>query len=395
MQTELAIQSSPLFPKFWGIGDCFIFIVSLAFIFQVRHKSFPSITLSCVKSVHRSSLSNQSLARSLLARELGNTKWELPILTRMTQNRIDNEFSGIITFVDALRNALKAVNWDDIDVAVGDIIVNILDNGDSNQVFVVTPKKKLQRECFVTRGGMEMLLKLFEPPLVSQSDGRNIPADEVRLRSELWNEILVILREVCFAIPSLSDKTFKTEHMVFLFTLLSHQSLFDNAMNLLEEILASREDTFSLSTVPNFYSLIGRFSARQLAHFCRVLSLVLFEPEDRQVMDGTHVMHSTELLQLRRNRMAKNSCGVVERNQGLVSSVIWKDLPACVTSISRRNDLFNDSYILSSSLALLWDVYPTLTILLKQPTCIHSSDYGHAGHAGAAGAGHAHRQLRP
>lgn len=105
------------------------------------------------------------------------------------------------------------------------------------------------------------------------------------------------------------------------FTYLRHQSLFDNTMNLLEEILASRTDTFSLALIPKLFSLIRGFSSRQLAHFCRVLSLVLFEPEDRQIMEGSQVLRSTDLLKLRRNKMVKNNNGVVERNQSLVSVV--------------------------------------------------------------------------
>lgn len=36
-------------------------------------------------------------------------------------------------------------------------------------------------------------------------------------------------------------------------------------------------------------------------------------------MEGAHVLKSIELLTLRRNRMSKNSSGIVERNQSLVS----------------------------------------------------------------------------
>lgn len=134
----------------------------------------------------------------------------------------------------------------------------------------------------------------------------------------MWNEVMVILREIAYAIPSLGEKIITTDQMVFFFTMLAHQPLFDNTMNLLEEIMAVRDDTFQLSLVPDFYSLVGKFSSRQLAHFCRILSLVLFEPEDRHVMEGHHSLHSSELLQLRRNRMARSCHGVVERNQSLV-----------------------------------------------------------------------------
>jgi hypothetical protein len=41
--------------------------------------------------------------------------------------------------------------------------------------------------------------------------------------------------------------------------------------------------------VPDFYKLVAQFSPRRLAHFCRVLALLLFEPEDRLVMDNSQV----------------------------------------------------------------------------------------------------------
>ena len=243
-------------------------------------------------------------------------------ISKSTERKIDAECRGIIGFTNSLRNAIKSNKWKDISTNVGDIILNLLDNSNINQLFSVTPKKKLQRECFVIYGGIDLLLQLFQPPFVSSTDARKFTTIDVTRKSEVWNEILVILREVSFAIPTLSDKIFNKNQIVFLFTLLHHQSVFDNTMNLLEEILATREDTFQLSLIPNFYTLIGRFTARQLSHFCRVLSLLLFEPEDRLVMEGSAVLHSTELLHLRRNRMAKNCNGIVERNQSLVRMLI-------------------------------------------------------------------------
>ena len=89
-------------------------------------------------------------------------------------------------------------------------------------------------------------------------------------------------------------------------------------MNFVEEVLATKEEPFNLSLVPDLYVLLTSFDARQLSHFCRVLSLLLFEPEDRQIMEGSHSITSSELLQLRRNRLFKNSNQIVERNQCLV-----------------------------------------------------------------------------
>ncbi|KAJ1437421.1 hypothetical protein B484DRAFT_416580 [Ochromonadaceae sp. CCMP2298] len=258
-----------------------------------------------------------NLCASLHLRELGHRPWRIPELSKASAKQMDEEYSGIAGFVGSLRAAVVAVDWDEVEVVVGDIIVALLDNSNVNQLFAVTPKKKLQRECFVLLGGLDLLLQLFQPPFVSHPDARHIRPEEVLRKAEIWNEIVVILREVSFAIPSLADKQFKSGQMVFFFTLLSHQSVFDNTMNLLEEVLASRDDTFQLSLVPDFHQLVRKFSARQLAHFCRVLSLLLFEPEDRHVMENSHVIHSAELLQVRRNKMARCT-GVVERNQSLV-----------------------------------------------------------------------------
>jgi Trpc4-associated protein len=181
-------------------------------------------------------------------------------------------------------------------------------------------------------GGIDLLLRLFNKPF-SEPDARQMTPTIFQRRSELWNEVLVILREVAIAIPTISEKIFENSDIVFLFSLLHHQAMFDNTMNLLEEILASRDETFCLLLVPNFFSLVDSFSSRQLAHFCRVLSLVLFEPEDRQIMEGSQVLKSIDLLQLRRNRMAKNSSGIVERNQSLVIMCVIIFLAYCLLTL--------------------------------------------------------------
>ena len=46
-----------------------------------------------------------------------------------------------------------------------------------------------------------------------------------------------------------------------------------------EELLAVGEETLNLKHVPNFPRLIRGLSSRQLAFFCRVLAMVVFEPE--------------------------------------------------------------------------------------------------------------------
>jgi Trpc4-associated protein len=51
------------------------------------------------------------------------------------------------------------------------------------------------------------------------------------------------------------------------------------AVGLAEEVLAVRDDTLRVQDIPNFASLIHKFSSHQLALFCRVLAMVVFEPE--------------------------------------------------------------------------------------------------------------------
>jgi hypothetical protein len=56
-----------------------------------------------------------------------------------------------------------------------------------------------------------------------------------------------------------------------------------------------------------------------LAHFCRILALLVFEPEDRQLLESPAVLKSLELLQLRRDRAARaGRDATVEMNQSLL-----------------------------------------------------------------------------
>ena len=106
-------------------------------------------------------------------------------------------------------------------------------------------------------------------------------------------------------------------HLVFLFNLLIYSSVFENALHLIEEILATRSEVFSLRMIPNFHNILKVLNTRQLSHFCRVLALLLFEPEDRQILEGAQTLKSFDLLQLRRDKLSRPSY-TVERNQSLI-----------------------------------------------------------------------------
>ena len=118
-------------------------------------------------------------------------------------------------------------------------------------------------------------------------------------RGDLWNEVLVLMREICFTIPHLSEKVFSKDAIVFLFTLMSHACVFENAATLLEEVLKVRLESFNIGLVPNLY-VNGQFHHPSI---CPLLSHPVpgaHDPEDRQIMEGTHVLRCHELLQSER-----------------------------------------------------------------------------------------------
>jgi hypothetical protein len=265
----------------------------------------------------------QSLLFVLRSREYGfkSVSNEHKLLS-IVDKTINSEYGNMIKYLSALKLAMNSKVWDDIDTTFADVMMTILDSTDPEQMYTVTDKKAQQREFFVLSGGLQLLLEFFSPPFVKK-DARDMSSITVKQKNEFFNGLLVTLREVAFAVPSLSEKIFDDDHIVFLFTLLSHHSLFDNTMNLLEEIIATRPEVFNLSLVPNLFGLIEKFNSRTLSHFCRLFSMLVFEPEDRHIIEGSHVLRSTELLRLRRNRMTKTSVNVVERNQTLVSCCAW------------------------------------------------------------------------
>jgi hypothetical protein len=165
--------------------------------------------------------------------------------------------------------------------------------------------------------GAKVFLKLLSSQF-GAGDARNIDNFVVVKYSEIWNEILLILREVAIVLPIISENVFQDSDITFLFTFLAHKSVFDNSLNLLEEILSARSDSFSIVLIPNLFNLLETFTMLRLANFCRILNLILFEPDDRFLMESTQDLCSIALLQMRKNRIAKHNSCIVEKNQNLV-----------------------------------------------------------------------------
>lgn len=142
---------------------------------------------------------------------------------------------------------------------------------------------------------------------------------EGSLLQQVWNDVLVLLRELCYAVPDVARRLYTPRLVLFLFTMLGQPVLFDHTVGLIEEILADQAATFFLGSVPRVASLLRSFSLRQLAHFCRIMALLVFEPEDRQ-MESAKVLKSLDILQLRRDRMMGAS-STIDRNQALILAV--------------------------------------------------------------------------
>ena len=216
----------------------------------------------------------------------------------------------------------------------------------------------LERDAFVLCGGVDVLIRIFREPsfvgaeMARTYDARDLSEELVANRlAPCWNEALASLRELVYAMPILVENEIifdDGEFLPFLFSLLTHDSCFDGAAALIEEILslqshsppqpaAEGDDitgtppgyqatirstpptTFFLGNVPDLYKIWGGFSCRQLAQFCRILALLVFEPEDRQLLESPAVLKSIELLQLRRNRAARaGRDSTVDMNQAIL-----------------------------------------------------------------------------
>jgi hypothetical protein len=130
-------------------------------------------------------------------------------------------------------------------------------------------------------------------------------------------DVLVVLRELCFSVPDLAFRLSSEALVLWLFGMLWKAPLFDHAVGLIEELLADQPQTLDLALVPDLQPLLLSLSLRQLAHLCRVLALLVFEPEDRHMMESSKVLRSVEILQLRRDRMVCIN-PAIDRNQALL-----------------------------------------------------------------------------
>jgi hypothetical protein len=313
-------------------------------------------------------MGRESTGKSLFSRGMSVTESLRAIGGHTLYSRVDKPAAGIVNEVAFLAAAIDSGDWAETQAVITRLAPRLLGdpmglhNGaamDPNlpptapKFYAGGGRVGLERDAFVLADGMAFIIKVFwEKSFVGQEmaqslDARDLSSEIVATRlAPCWNEALAILRELVFSIPSLvtCSRIDGGKFLPFLFTLLVHDSTFDAAAALIEEILAilsqspqqpvanemddtmfqpigrvSPPTTFFLGNVPKLYELWNGFNCRQLAHFCRVLALLVFEPEDRQLLESPAVLKSLELLRLRRTRARRaGRDATVDLNQSIL-----------------------------------------------------------------------------
>lgn len=277
--------------------------------------------------------------------------------------RVDNPAGGIVSELALLERALQQGEWSELCHLVSGLTPRLV--GDPSLPRSSTANSgrlSIERQAFVVGGGVELYLRIFRETARDDNhsttefqeqeqrwmDARDLsPSLVANKLANCWNEVLASLRELVYDLPVLVENQSIFDHgrfVPFLFTLLSHETCFDTAATLIEEILSLQSHsppppipsdeakidseyrsmalvvpvtTFFLGNIPNLYSLWRGFNCRQLAHFCRILALLVFEPEDRQLLESPAVLKSLGLLQLRRDRAARRDA-TVDMNQAIL-----------------------------------------------------------------------------
>lgn len=307
-------------------------------------------------------LARESTGKTIIRRNQPQTANLLFMSGRSLFERADAH--GMASLVGGLATAQAAGDWAEVSSFVRQCLPRLVGGqpqvpGPTQQP--VDPVVLMEREAFVAAGGTQLLMKMFlEKSFIGLSasnshDAREASQVDTRL-APTWNEALLCLRELVMSMPQRVVPILKKE-LPFFMTLMAHDACFDLAVALVEEILGV-EPSFFLGQVSNLYEWWRGFSCRQLAHFCRILALVIFEPEDRQLLESPKILKSQSLLQLRRNRAA-NRDATVDLNQALLlgDEVILERLcqllkvlnygPACsVTHILTRYPFIPDTLVM-------------------------------------------------
>lgn len=166
------------------------------------------------------------------------------------------------------------------------------------------------RQLIIALGGTGALLRLLAASPAEAQGGSQARAS-ARVLSGTRNDVLFLLRELCFTTEGFSEMLSRNSYVILrCFELMvrpqrlhgdslvcrrpahdAHKSCFpptqgssltfENAVGLAEELLAVSDRTLSLRKVANLPELVRGMSREELALFCRALALMVFEQEAR------------------------------------------------------------------------------------------------------------------
>eukprot|EP01112_Ceratiomyxa_fruticulosa_P018786 TRINITY_DN6059_c0_g1_i1.p1 TRINITY_DN6059_c0_g1~~TRINITY_DN6059_c0_g1_i1.p1 ORF type:complete len:940 (+),score=211.94 TRINITY_DN6059_c0_g1_i1:135-2954(+) len=255
----------------------------------------------------------ENLVNGLLSRELGLKSYKkISQLPSDLFKRVDAKLGGIPTLLKDLENAYRECNTK--------VVTSCLHTLHRKTAELGTPQFDNNRNFFMSSDGHVIVLKILLDPYMGKKsrDQSSSSVDSTKEYNKIRNQCLSILREVSYTNLVLANRISSDNNLIiFLFGLLSNHHLFDPTVSLLEEILPTRSSPFDLGSVPQFYNLLNGFSKTELGLFCRVVAMLVFDPEDREKME--HEAASLELLYMRgKERILGRGIRTVDRNHALL-----------------------------------------------------------------------------
>lgn len=282
------------------------------------------------------------------AQTTGNGCKSLRQLPAAVYGRLQSRTDDVAPLCIELESALVAYDVDACQEALSKLAQSLCEWNNAHH--------QRNREAFVLFGGDVVLLRALFCKFPT-------PENPAKLRFTvkvlyIRNECLSILRELCFTVHPFieylaADETF----VVKLFGMMRYHNTFNNAVNLAEEVLAIRQETWKVHDVPNFTSLVCNFSSRQLASFCRVLAMVVFEPEAGNTWLGQE-RSSDSCVQQKKPRFEEPEWTVADTNHETILLVpdilarLVKLLTLDKVSFNREGNLSSELSELSAALSM-------------------------------------------
>lgn len=109
-------------------------------------------------------------------------------------------------------------------------------------------------QLFIDAHGPEALLRLLEPPVVTDAALRGMGKEAIATVAEAYNDVLSLARDLVYFVPDLAPRLATPQRIITLFGLIRHQPVFDHAVGLLEDLLVDSPYTPFLGDVPHLVS---------------------------------------------------------------------------------------------------------------------------------------------